>query len=103
MILVRPVYVIWRSSQIIRSRNWIINVNYLSTLHQVDFYLVSEWRSTRALSGWRKQRFAFLSYTGHLEVTLDSEQTYQVYLFVKAKRICDHCSVRLMSGTQHQL
>jgi len=83
-----------------RSRNWIINVNF-SQLDQVDFYLVSNGEVLEQLSGGGEKDWHFYR-TPTFRVTLDSEQTYQVYLFVKAKRIAIIAPVRLMSEQQHQ-
>lgn len=81
-------------------QSWVLNVNF-SQLDQVDFYLVSNGEVLEQLSGGREQSNHFYR-TPTFRVTLDSEQAYQVYLFVKAKRIPTIAPVRLMSEEQHR-
>jgi two-component system sensor histidine kinase BarA len=81
-------------------QSWVLNVNF-SQLDQVDFYVVSNGEVLEQLSGGREQSNHFYR-TPTFRVTLDSEQAYQVYLFVKAKRIPIIAPVRLMSEEQHR-
>jgi two-component system sensor histidine kinase BarA len=82
------------------SSNWIININF-SQLDQVDFYLVANKEVLEQISGGRKQANQFYR-TPTFRVMLDTEQTYQVYLFVKSKRNPLIAPVRLMSEQQLQ-
>jgi two-component system sensor histidine kinase BarA len=82
------------------SRNWIINVNF-SQLDQVDFYLISNGEVLEQLSGGREPSSQFYR-TPTFRVMLDSDRTYEVYLFVKAKRNPIIAPLRLMSEQQHQ-
>ena len=83
-----------------KGNNWVLNVNF-SQLDQVDFYLVSNGEVLDAVSGGRDQSKHFYR-TPTFSVTLDTEHTYQLYLFVKAKRIPIIAPVRIMSEQQHQ-
>lgn len=82
------------------TQSWILNVNF-SQLDQVDFYLVSNGKVLEQLRGGREQSNHFYR-TPTFRVTLDSEQAYQVYLFVKAKHIPIIAPVQLMSEEQHR-
>ncbi|MFQ3206067.1 MAG: two-component system sensor histidine kinase BarA [Glaciecola sp.] len=81
-------------------RNWIININF-SQLEQVDFYLVSNEEVLEQISIGREQGSQFYR-TPTFRVMLDTERTYQVYLFVKSKRNPIIAPVRLMSEQQLQ-
>jgi two-component system sensor histidine kinase BarA len=81
-------------------RNWIININF-SQLDQVDFYLVSNKEVLEKISGGREQGSQFYR-TPTFRVMLENERTYQIYLFVKAKRNPMIAPVRLMSEKQLQ-
>lgn len=83
-----------------KGNNWVLNVNF-SQLDQVDFYLVSNGEVLDAVSGGLDQSKHFYR-TPTFSVTLDTEHTYQLYLFVKAKSMPIIAPVRIMSEQQHQ-
>lgn len=83
-----------------KAEDWIFNVNF-SQLDQVDLYVVGSGKIIEKVSGGREQ--SGHSYrTPTFKVRLDYEKTYQVYIFVKAKRIPIIAPVRLMSEYQHE-
>ena len=81
-------------------KNWVLNVNF-SQLDQVDLYVVSNNRIVEQSNGGREQSdHAYRTPT--FKIQLDYDKTYQVYIFIKSKRIPLIAPVRLMTDQQHQ-
>ncbi len=79
-------------------KNWILNLNF-SQLDQVDLYAVSNNKIVKKVSGGRDQSDHF-NRTPTFQLELNQEQSYQIYIFIKSKRIPIIAPTRFMTEQQ---